>query len=311
MELTKSTSESGMKSFAQGDTEYIIASTFHDDLTCEISITDGEICWKKSLKSTDIKSFAKETGMSNEEYISKMKLAFQEDSNIGGDVEIMEYEFNRSADGTLEFKWKTVQKDIKFCLGSILIEKVETGNGIMGMLTSASQELRMWKSMVFSTNEECTAIKKKYLQTVDLLSECTKLKQDQENELLTKFVLVINEKKAKIRKILKQNELYVDTIKQLQKQINSQPEVETQPSTSKQAVTLKNIREMSSSSETDDSYPIILKHKKPLLPPPKILPTSPIKPKDMPIEIPTGLSDVAVTTSSDSTVDINDMIDDM
>lgn len=218
-------------------------------------------------------------------------------------------------DGSSIFKWKSVQNDIKFCLGTISLAEIKTEEGIMEILKNASKELVTWKNKAAKAEAENETTKHRYLEVVSSLETCTKLKQEQEAELLTKFVLLINEKKAKIRKLLKQNEIYADKIKQLQEHAQAAPGPEIQPSTSKDNFVggHKPSKEISSSSETEDSFPVIFKRKTLNPVPPKVMPVSPVKLVDPPIDMvtTTGLSDFAVTTSSDSTVDINEMIDDM
>lgn len=69
---------SGLKSFICDNKTFFIATKF-DGSACTVTITDGVTCWKSGLGQDELQCFAKETQMSSDEYVLKMKTALQEE----------------------------------------------------------------------------------------------------------------------------------------------------------------------------------------------------------------------------------------
>ena len=148
-------------------------------------------------------------------------------------------------------------------------------------------------------------LEKQYNDLVVDLKACVKLKETLETELLSKFVLVLNEKKAKIRSLKEQLLNCASEDNDLLKREN--PEV--QKTNCSDASTKSKPCKMN----LDDSLDA-----EPVLPKRKRLPAKPITISVSPVKtkVPTAVStakfpsDHNATTSCDSTIDINELLDD-
>jgi len=224
------------------------------------------------------------------------------------------YSISRAADDQLTLEWKRVQKDVKFCLGTFDFEKIENFDSAMkNILSACCNCLNLISNSLAASRAEHESLKKEHETLQNDLRKCVTLKEELEHELLAKFVLVINEKKAKIRSL--QEQLANSTSVEFNPPLSGHTEnviphnSETQqcvsnnaPSTSK-AVELK----------LEDSFeggPVIPKRKRTANKQPLTLSVSPVKVKETPVS-PVKFPSDCTGSSSDSTVDVNELIDEI
>ena len=224
------------------------------------------------------------------------------------------YSISKDSVSQVTLKWKRVQNDVKFCLGTFNFEKTEDfTSAIKYILSTSCKNLNFISSSLEASKRDHDNLKKEYKTLQNDLKKCSTLKEELENELLAKFVLVINEKKAKIRA--------------LQEQLANSIPVKSHPLSSAQAKNLVSLssklqpgaeNESASTSKAiklklEDSFEggsVIPKRKRTANKQPLTFSVSPVKAKETPVS-PVRFPSDYTGSSSDSTVDVNELIDEI
>lgn len=105
------------------------------------------------------------------------------------------------------FKWKSVDQDETIIsIGSIKVTEKDYGSLVKEVFMMLSNELSNLNSKVTSMEEELQNIRKEKEGAVKLASEVTDVKDRVEKELFSKFILILNQKKEKIRSLKRNND---------------------------------------------------------------------------------------------------------
>lgn len=112
------------------------------------------------------------------------------------------YSFEKDA-GDLYFRWAKVfeSEDMKVSLGRIKVCSVDFYSVIETVLCQVSLELRTISTSLEKTKLELEESNKEKERSKDLIQSAIKVKEEMEKELYSKFVVVLNKKKEKIRKL--------------------------------------------------------------------------------------------------------------
>ncbi|XP_019740951.1 DNA repair protein XRCC4-like [Hippocampus comes] len=180
-----------------------LVSGFH------LLLSDGQHAWRGEASEACVCQEADELEMSKDEYVHDL----QEALTGMGNAELYRFALvPASPDGgaALTLTYDKVQKDISFRLGSVSLKPVpEPSEAVRALLTHSlergtsleqhNQELQEHNQRLRQEHQRITAELKRYANG----------KEDLESELYSRFVLVLNEKKAKIRSLQ-------ETLKELQ-----------------------------------------------------------------------------------------------
>ncbi|XP_033118550.1 DNA repair protein XRCC4-like isoform X2 [Anneissia japonica] len=102
------------------------------------------------------------------------------------------------------FYWKKVMAsgDIKFQLGSVTLTAVDDTNATTHELYKfAIDQIKTLKGNIRRLDKENSRLSKERKQALQQLEQCTTAKEDLENDLYSKFQVIVNDKKAKIRQL--------------------------------------------------------------------------------------------------------------
>lgn len=208
-------SEPNVTYFLQVSWERTIGSGF------VITLTDGHSAWTAKVSESEIAQEADDMAMEHEKYMDELRRALVPESGAAG-----AYKFIFSKD-TQHFSLEKELKDVSFRLGSFNLDKV----------TSPAEVIRELICYCLDTIAEKQA-KNEYLQKENerllrdwtdvqgRFEKCVSAKEALESDLYQRFILVLNEKKTKIRSLHK----LLHEVQQPEK--NTKPERET-PSSNK------------------------------------------------------------------------------
>jgi hypothetical protein len=124
----------------------------------------------------------------------------------------------RSSDAGLELTWKKVSKGIKFQLGNIGLVPAEDRATHCFLLNHSLDCTLNLKQKIRSLEEECRRLRSERQTALDDLQASSMELDTIESELHGKFKLVLNEKKAKIRKLM-ESKSYLADQNEMQRQI--------------------------------------------------------------------------------------------
>lgn len=122
----------------------------------------------------------------------------------GNDMNSFEYELKEEANGTgsVRLIWKKVveQDHIKFQLGSVIMEPVaELSTAISSVLDHIIQSTADLRQQVAQLKSDRERLANEHDEALQELGDSVGIKEKTEEELFAKFVIVLNDKKAKIR----------------------------------------------------------------------------------------------------------------
>jgi len=216
----------------------------------------------------------------------------------------------------LELQWKRVIEDVKYCLGKLILKKDTDEKSIITYLSECTKAVKQAYDASEKSKNEFSTILQQQRKTVESLTMCASQKQELESELLAKFVLVMNEKKRKIRQLKEQNSRYRKEIERLRSSAaaeNEHSEIKSDSREPRKKLEQVKLRRASSSdNESQDACPVFAKRRKQTTAKRTSNQLSPIRSSDQnPTTYEPALSDAPTTTSSDATLEINDLIDEM
>ena len=118
---------------------------------------------------------------------------------------------------SLELTWKKhiLSNNIKFLLGSVTLSLCrEKGAGTL--LDFAVSALEENQQVIGDYEKETARLTSERRGALERLEKCANLQHDIEKDLFGKFVLVLNEKKAKIRRLMEQLNSVSEQVRELQ-----------------------------------------------------------------------------------------------
>ncbi|KAJ1180092.1 hypothetical protein NDU88_005316 [Pleurodeles waltl] len=164
-------------------------------------LSDGLSAWSGKVSDEDVSKDAADMEMEREKYVDELKKAL-----IAGSAQISKYIFDISKDDVEDdcyiFSYDKNLKDVVFRLGSVKLRTVPNPVGVVTDLISYclddSAELRVQNEHLQRENKRLLS---DWNDMQGQLEEWVHLKEELEQDLYTRFTLVLNEKKAKIRNL--------------------------------------------------------------------------------------------------------------
>uniref|UniRef100_A0A674G7M4 DNA repair protein XRCC4 n=1 Tax=Taeniopygia guttata TaxID=59729 RepID=A0A674G7M4_TAEGU len=165
-------------------------------------LSDCQCVWTGTVSESDISTEAADIEMDREKYVGELRKAL-----IAGEESAGKYNFVISRDEqnkVCHFSYERNLKDGSFRLGSLKLQEVPNPAEVMkeligycldslGKLQAKTEDLQRENERLFSNWSD---VEKR-------LEKCVEAKEDLEADLYSRFVLVLNEKKAKIRNLQK------------------------------------------------------------------------------------------------------------
>ncbi|KFQ92797.1 DNA repair protein XRCC4, partial [Nipponia nippon] len=167
-----------------------------------ILLSDGQCAWTGTVSEAEISREAADMEMNRGKYVEELKKAL-----IAGEESAGKYNFAISRDEEnmeCHFSYERNLKDGSFRLGSLKLQKVSSPVEVvkeligycldcLGRLKAKNEHLQKENERLFS---DWSDVEKR-------LEKCVEAKEELEADLYNRFILVLNEKKAKIRNLQK------------------------------------------------------------------------------------------------------------
>ena len=169
-----------------------------------ILATDGHKAWKGVLAHKRLEEMAKKVKMEVKELLAVTSKALTRE-NIGAMEFLYTTKLVQKGGGErLELVWKKhlVVEDIKLQLGSLLLEPDEPGVVLCLMLEHAVNKMNDLQIAIHHLEAERERLVDERMSALQRLDKCVSLKEQLESDLYGKFKLVLNEKKAKVRRLM-------------------------------------------------------------------------------------------------------------
>nr|XP_004227498.1 DNA repair protein XRCC4-like [Ciona intestinalis] len=181
------------------DQVYFIQLSCAENNKYEAVFTDGSTCWAGGITDNEIQTSVTELQMNTDTYVTLMHSALCGVDQTGNSA-TFDYALQHNGQD-LTLQWKKVDGDIKYCLGSIDLKHSDSAVTMKQILTSCSSYMSKMCTDKGKTERKCLHLEEQFSKCNESLNQCYKIKEEQQTELLSKFVLVLNEKKRKIREL--------------------------------------------------------------------------------------------------------------
>ncbi|KAG7471492.1 hypothetical protein JOB18_023927 [Solea senegalensis] len=190
-------------------------------------LTDGQNAWRGEVSEAAVSGEAEELEMQRERYIQDLQqaLAGTESSDC--------YSFTLTPSSpnhssTVTLGYEKVQKDISFRLGSVFLVSIpEPAGAVRELLIHTLQRGNTLEHQNQSLEDKNWRLRQEQQRITAELKRYARGKEDLEAELYSQFVLILNEKKAKIRSLQ-------ETVSHLQPSRNSDGQDKRDPTKSEQ-----------------------------------------------------------------------------
>ncbi|KAK7895297.1 hypothetical protein WMY93_020622 [Mugilogobius chulae] len=160
-------------------------------------LTDAQEAWRGEVTQAAICEEAKEMEMDNERYVQDIHQA------LTGAECSTSYSFTLTRSGTcVSLAYEKVQKDISFRLGSVALTALsDPADAVRNILTYNMDKGKSLERHNRKLEEQNQRLKQEHQRIKAQLKLYAKGKEALELELFSRFVHVLNEKKAKIRSL--------------------------------------------------------------------------------------------------------------
>ncbi|XP_078070954.1 DNA repair protein XRCC4 [Mustelus asterias] len=165
-----------------------------------VTICNGEQAWSGRVSDNQVTMEAKEAEMDREKYVDELRQAF-----TAGEERVKNYSFDIFKDNDKEvfhFSYEKLLQDISFKLGSVELQKVldsvEVMKELIDYMLHCNTDLRDKNEHLQQENKRLSCDRSYSLKE---LEKYVKAKEELEQDLYSRFILVLNEKKAKIRSL--------------------------------------------------------------------------------------------------------------
>ncbi|XP_044302212.1 DNA repair protein XRCC4 isoform X2 [Varanus komodoensis] len=197
-------------------TTYFLQIAWQEDLGTgfDIILSDGQSAWAGRVPEEEISKEADDMEMKREKYIEELKKALLFREGLTD-----KYNFDISKEGrngeSLHFSYEKNLKDVSFRLGSLTLQRVSSPGDVIRELISYCLNCI---AELNAKNEQLQKENERHRSDLEDMQEqfqkCVEAKEELETDLYKRFILVLNEKKAKIRSLQKcLNEIQESVVK--------------------------------------------------------------------------------------------------
>lgn len=163
-----------------------------------ITITDGQSVWTGTVFESEISQEANDMAMEKEKYVDELRKALVSDA---GPADTYKFNFSKES---CHFSFEKNLKDVSFRLGSFNLEKVSSpAEVIRKLICDCLDNIAENQAKNEHLQKENERLLRDWNDVEERFEKCVRAKEAVETDLYKRFILVLNEKKAKIRSLHK------------------------------------------------------------------------------------------------------------
>ncbi|XP_054706932.1 uncharacterized protein LOC129216741 [Uloborus diversus] len=189
-----------LKISLQNEQEVFLLSEYvpENKLSVKILSVGQNEAWHGEISDLDLRSQAAHIRLTFSKFLTKAKNAF-----FYSNQSDVKYIYNlEKRNSKHAFEWKSIDcEETIIKLGYVLVEKTDFKTICSEVLTCVSQELLTANNIHNELKATLEKSESKRSELVELLSNATEAKSSVEKELYSKFVVLLNAKKRKIREL--------------------------------------------------------------------------------------------------------------
>ncbi|KAM4719438.1 DNA repair protein XRCC4 [Anableps anableps] len=167
----------------------------------QLLLTDGQKAWRGKVSEVVVNEEAEELEMPREKYIQDLQQALTEPENSASYCFFLKPDPPTSS-CTVTLTYEKMQKDISYRLGSVLLNAIQDpAEAVRQVLIHTLQQGNTLQRHNHKLREENQSLIQEHQRITEKLKHYAEGKEALEAELYSRFVLVLNEKKTKIRSL--------------------------------------------------------------------------------------------------------------
>ncbi|XP_004644862.1 DNA repair protein XRCC4-like [Octodon degus] len=175
-----------------------------------VTLTDGQSAWTGTVSESEIGREADDMAMEKEKYVDELRKALVSGAGPG---DAYKFDF---CERDCCFSCKKNLKDVSFRLGSFDLQKAENpAEVIRELLCYCLDSIAENKAQSEQLQRENERLLRDWNDVESRLEKCVRAKEGLEADLYKRFILVLNEKKSKIRSLHK----LLNEVQELEKNI--------------------------------------------------------------------------------------------
>ncbi|XP_019387867.1 PREDICTED: DNA repair protein XRCC4 [Crocodylus porosus] len=186
-------------------TIYFLQVAWEKDLSIGFvaTLSDGQSAWTGTVSEAEISREAADMEMEREKYVEELRKALVLEARPAN---IYNFDISKDEENAdyFRFSYEKNLKDVSFRLGSLKLQKVSAPAEVIQELISYCLDCI---ARLHAKNEhlqkENERLQSDWNDVQGRLEKCVAAKEELETDLYQRFVLVLNEKKAKIRNLQK------------------------------------------------------------------------------------------------------------
>lgn len=181
---------------------FLLLSIVEGQNGLRLTLSDGGKAWSGKLNEQDFGEWSERTKLSPSDYRSQTMKALSGESFNGRKFEYDVQE--EGGNGSVVLTWKRIldDEDIKLQLGSVnLRPELDLAKSTSHILESSIQLTNQLQDNIQQLTDERDRLTSEHAVALKRLEKFVSIKEDTEKDLFSKFVVVINDKKAKIREL--------------------------------------------------------------------------------------------------------------
>ncbi|CAN9504601.1 unnamed protein product [Ophioblennius macclurei] len=191
----------------------------------QVLLTDGQKAWTGAVSEKEVRSEADELEMQTEHYVSDLKEALMG----AGSSAHYSFTLTPQQEGVVMLAYEKKQKNISFRLGcvslSVLSEPLDAVRTLLRHNLTRANELKLQNQNLMEQNQRLSGEQERIAKQ---LKSYATAKETLEEELFSRFVVVLNEKKAKLRSLQETVTHLEDRNKQKHKDSSRSPQTADQ-----------------------------------------------------------------------------------
>ncbi|XP_005382362.1 PREDICTED: DNA repair protein XRCC4 [Chinchilla lanigera] len=180
-----------------------------------ITLTDGQSAWTGTVSESEVAQEADDMAMEKEKYVEELRKALVSGAGPG---DTYKFEFS---EGDCCLSCEKILKDVSFRLGSFHLEKAANPAEVIGeLICYCLDSIAENKANNEHLRKENERLLRDWNDVQGRFEKCVSAKEGLETDLYKRFILVLNEKKSKIRSLHK----LLNEVKELEKNIERERE---------------------------------------------------------------------------------------
>ncbi|XP_072289901.1 DNA repair protein XRCC4-like [Eucyclogobius newberryi] len=180
---------------------YFLRVDWSGDLSAGFTLilTNGSAAWIGEVSEEEVTKCAKDTGISREEYVQELHKTLIQDKKERGPGEKSTYSFQFSSD---QLTYQKMSDNVLVKLGSVELQpapdSLELNQEMISQSLKRNLDLEATNSQLL---EENCKLQQEHRHILKELNLHVKNKNNLEKQMYSRFVLILNDKKSKIREL--------------------------------------------------------------------------------------------------------------